>query len=93
MFKKLKEKWQVSWWRFTFIFITFAIGGSSCAKIASIILQYFISEKDFVYWIIYVPLVTILWPICVIIVSIPLGQFNFFKNYLKKMWLKIKGVS
>ncbi|MCZ2224058.1 MAG: hypothetical protein LC122_10550 [Chitinophagales bacterium] len=92
MFKKLKEKWNVGWWRFSLIFMTFAIGGSSCAKLSSWLLQHIFSEKDFVYWIIYVPLISILWPLCVIIISIPLGQFIFFKNYLKKMWTKIKGV-
>ncbi|MBX2932456.1 MAG: hypothetical protein KF781_10985 [Chitinophagaceae bacterium] len=91
MFKKLKEKWNVTWWRFALIFCTFAIGGSSCAKLASWLLQHIFSEKDFVYWVMYVPLVSLLWPLCVIVVSIPLGQFIFFKNYLKKMWYKIKG--
>jgi hypothetical protein len=91
MFHKLKEKWKVNWLQFTLIFCTFALGGSSCAKLASWILQLILSEKDFIYWLIYVPLVTILWPICVIIISIPLFQFAFFKNYLKKMWTRIKG--
>ncbi|HMZ45924.1 MAG TPA: hypothetical protein PLU36_03900 [Chitinophagaceae bacterium] len=91
MFHKLKEKWNVNWLQFTLIFTTFALGGSSCAKLASYILQLFLSEKDFIYWIIYLPMVTILWPICVIIISIPLFQFPFFKNYLKKMWTRIKG--
>ncbi len=92
MFNKLKKKWNVSWIKFTLIFCTFALGGSSCAKLGSWLLQHIFSEKDFVYWIIYVPLISILWPLCVIIISIPLGQFIFFKNYLKKMWNKIKGV-
>ena len=90
MFTKLKNKWKVNWLQFTLIFLTFALGGSSCAKLASWLLQFLLSEKDFVYWIIYVPLVTILWPICVIIISIPLGQFAFFKNYLQKIWGRIK---
>jgi hypothetical protein len=34
---------------------------------------------------------TILWPMAVIVVSIPLGQFAFFKNYLKKVWARISG--
>ncbi|MCU0323308.1 MAG: hypothetical protein MUE72_12885 [Chitinophagaceae bacterium] len=91
MFGKLKEKWKVGWLQFTLIFCTFALGGSGCAKLASWLLSFVLAEKSWVYWIIYVPLVTLLWPFCVLIISIPLGQFKFFSNYLKRMWGKIKG--
>lgn len=91
MFQKLKNKWKVSWLEFVLIFITFAIGGSACARIGNWLLNFFLSEKNVLYWIIYVPLITLLWPICVIIISVPLGQFSFFKNYLQRIWQKIKG--
>ena len=91
MFGKLKEKWKVGWLQFILIFCTFALGGSSCAKLASWLLSFVLTEKSWVYWIIYLPLVTLLWPICVLVISIPLGQFKFFSNYLKRMWSKIKG--
>lgn len=91
MFVKLKQKWQVGWLQFVLIFCTFALGGSSCAKLSSWLLSYMLTEKSVLYWIIYVPLVTLLWPICVLLISIPLGQFKFFSNYLKRMWSKIKG--
>ncbi|MCO6463660.1 MAG: hypothetical protein J5I52_05875 [Saprospiraceae bacterium] len=89
MFEKLRSKWKVGWLQFWLIFTTFAIGGSLCAKISAMLLQLFLSEKDFIYWLIYVPLVTLLWPLTVLVVSIPFGQFRFFVNYLKKMALKI----
>jgi len=38
-------------------------------------------------------MVTIIWPICVLTVSIPMGQFPFFKKYLAKMWKRISGGS
>lgn len=85
MFEKLKKKWDVNWLQFTLIFITFALGGSLCAKIGNLILTSVISEKNLIYWIIYVPLLTILWPACVLLISIPFGQFKFFKKYLAKM--------
>lgn len=91
MFVKLKEKWKVSWFQFALIFITFALGGSSCAKVGNWLLNFIITEKSLLYWTIYVPLVTLLWPICVLIISIPLGQFSFFKNYIKRIITKIKG--
>jgi hypothetical protein len=91
MFGKLKQKWKVNWLQFTLIFCTFALGGSGCAKLGSWLLSFILTEKSVVYWIIYVPLITLLWPICVLLISIPLGQFKFFSNYLKRIWVKIKG--
>jgi hypothetical protein len=91
MFQKLKNKWKVNWLQFVLIFCTFAIGGSACARVGSWLLGLLLSEKNVLYWVIYVPLITLLWPLCVIIISIPLGQFSFFKNYLQRMWQKIKG--
>ncbi|MBK7634899.1 MAG: DUF6787 family protein [Saprospiraceae bacterium] len=85
MFKRLKEKWKVSWWQFLLIFTTFALGGSLCARLGSQILHYALDEESVWYWILYVPLVTILWPMCVILISIPFGQFRFFTNYLRNM--------
>ncbi len=85
MFKKLKEKWGVSWLRFALIFTTFALGGSLCAKVGSMILGTLFAEKDVLYWIVYIPAMTIVWPFCVLLVSVPLGQYSFFINYLKKM--------
>ena len=89
LFGKLKDKWNVGWFQFILIFTTFALGGSLCAKAGSYLLSFVLTDKSIFYWIIYVPLVTILWPICVLIVSIPFGQFTFFTNYLRKMAIKM----
>jgi len=91
MFQQLRKKWNVSWWQFTLIFTTFALGGSLCARGGSWILGVVIPEKNWLYWIFYVPLITMLWPICVLVISIPLGQFRFFIDYLSRIWKKIKG--
>ncbi|MBS1627621.1 MAG: hypothetical protein JSR09_04460 [Bacteroidetes bacterium] len=90
MFKRLKEKWNVSWLQFTLIFCTYALGGSSCARLGTYLLSLLNLDKSLVYYIIYIPLITLLWPICVILISIPLGQFFFFKNYLTRIWKKLK---
>ncbi len=89
MFARLKQKWKVNWFQFALIFTTFALGGSLCARAGSWLLQLILDEKNWVYWVLYVPLITILWPMCVLLVSIPLGQFKFFINYLKKMAVKM----
>ena len=89
MFKKLKEKWKVDWLQFILIFITFALGGSLCAKVGSYLLGLVMTEKNVLYWIIYIPFLSVLWPACVLLVSIPFGQFKFFINYLKSMGKKL----
>jgi hypothetical protein len=91
MFTRLKNKWKVGWWQFALIFTTFALGGSLCARAGSTFLGFLLTEKNWIYWILYIPLITILWPACVLLISIPLGQFSFFKNYLGRIWEKIKG--
>lgn len=91
MFTKLKNKWKVNWWQFALIFTTFALGGSLCARAGNWLLSFAVSEKNVLYWILYIPLITLLWPLCVLLISIPLGQFYFFSNYLKRIWGKISG--
>ena len=86
MFIRLKEKWKVSWFQFALIFSTFAIGGSSCSYVAKKLLSYSSIERGTEYVLIYIVLVTLLWPVCVLIVSIPFGQFPFFKQYLTRIW-------
>jgi hypothetical protein len=91
MFGRLRKKWNVNWWQFTLIFTTFALGGSLCARAGNLILESFIPAKTTLYWILYIPLISLLWPVCVLLISIPLGQFRFFSNYLGRIWKKIRG--
>jgi formyltetrahydrofolate-dependent phosphoribosylglycinamide formyltransferase len=93
MFKKLQQKWGVNGLNMALIITTFALGGSACARIAGQVLKLGSLEKNTIWWILYILLVTILWPICVIIISFPLGQFKFFKNYLFRIWSKMSGKS
>ncbi len=48
-------------------------------------------EKNAAYWLIYPLLLTILWPISVILVSFLTGQFRFFKGYLGRIWGRLTG--
>ena len=91
MFRRLKEKWGLSWPRFMLVFSTFAIGGSLCGYAGKRLMGLTSIEKGILYYIIYILLVTIIWPLCVLTVSIPMGQFPFFRNYLIKMWRRIGG--
>lgn len=89
MFKKLQQKWKVSGWQVIVILFTFAIGGSLTGYLGRKIMG-LIGENDGWFFLpIYIIVITILWPIMVLLISIPLGQFNFFKKYLKRIIQKL----
>ena len=85
MFNRLQEKWQVSGWRLLVILMVFAIGGSLTGYVGKELMSWLGIQKSIVYIIIYVIVVTIIWPIMVTLVSIPFGQFFFFKKYIAKL--------
>ena len=91
MFEKLKQRWKVNGLNLVLIIATFALGGSLCGYAGRKFLMFAGVEKGAFWIILYVLLITLLWPICVLLISIPLGQFVFFKNYLIKVWKKISG--
>lgn len=91
MFRRLKEKWGLNWPRFILVFTTFALGGSLCGYTGKRLMGLSSIEKGVFYYLIYVLLLTIIWPACVLVVSIPMGQFPFFRNYLAKMWRRVNG--
>jgi hypothetical protein len=43
--------------------------------------------------VLYIVFITLLWPLCVLLISIPLGQFSFFKKYVGKLLNKLRGTS
>ncbi len=91
MLKKLQEKWKVGIGRLILIIITFALGGSVCGRLSSFLVKKVIGESvNIMYILLWIILATLLWPICVIIISIPLGQFAFFKNYVRKVFERVR---
>jgi formyltetrahydrofolate-dependent phosphoribosylglycinamide formyltransferase len=85
MLKKLREHWGVNGLNLLLIICTFALGGSLCGYIGRKLLALTSLEKGILWIVLYIVLITILWPITVLLVSIPLGQFSFFKKYIKKV--------
>jgi hypothetical protein len=85
MFEGLQKKWKVSGGQLLLILCTFAIGGSATGFVAKKIMNALSIGQDWLWAVIYILLVTIIWPLAVIIISIPFGQFRFFKNYIKKI--------
>jgi len=93
MFDKLKARWKVNGLNLVLIIATFALGGSLCGYLGRKILLLTNIEKGALWLVLYIIIITLLWPLCVLLISIPFGQFIFFKKYLQKIWGKMSGRS
>ena len=92
MLKKLKARWKVNSINLVLIITTFAMGGSLCGYLGRTILALSNLENyKLVWFVFYIIIVTLLWPLSVLAISIPLGQFAFFKRYILKVWQKLSG--
>jgi hypothetical protein len=89
MFEKLKQKWKVGPLQLLLILVTFALGGSACGYVGKLIMKLTAIENRALWVILYIVLITVLWPLCVLIISFPMGQFGFFKNYVAKIARKL----
>ncbi|TBR18393.1 MAG: diacylglyceryl transferase [Chitinophagaceae bacterium] len=85
MFDKLKQKWKVGSFQLTLILITFAIGGSCTGWAAKALMNQLSISQDWLWGAVYCILLTLIWPMMVILVSFPLGQFRFFTNYTRRL--------
>ncbi|WP_462254205.1 phosphoribosylglycinamide formyltransferase [Ferruginibacter sp.] len=85
MFEKLKQHWKVNGLSLILIITTFALGGSLCGYAGRKLMALTNIDKGALWVVLYILLVTLLWPLSVLLVSIPLGQFNFFKKYIGKI--------
>jgi formyltetrahydrofolate-dependent phosphoribosylglycinamide formyltransferase len=85
MFEKLKQHWKVNGLNLILIITTFALGGSLCGYAGRKLMALTTIDKGALWVVLYILLVTVLWPFSVLLVSIPLGQFNFFKKYIGKI--------
>lgn len=85
MFGKLQKKWNVGGTQLFLVLCVFAIGGSATGYIGKIIMNWFSIDKGWLWTLVYIIVVTLIWPLNVILVSIPFGQFSFFARYLGRM--------
>lgn len=84
--QKLKERWKLnSMWQLLLVICTFAIGGTACGIIGKQIMHLIGPDHKGLWVLMYILLITVLWPLCVLVTSIPLGQFNFFRHYLQRI--------
>jgi hypothetical protein len=89
MLKRLQKKWKVNAGQLVLILCTFAIGGSLTGWAGKKIMNALSIGQDWVWAIVYILLITIIWPLAVIIVSIPFGQYPFFIKYIRKIGVKM----
>ena len=93
MFERLQKKWKVNGLQLLLILCTFAIGGSLTGYAGRRLMNLFNIDQNWLWIIVYILLVTLLWPMAVLLVSIPFGQFRFFTGYLKKMGRRMRIIS
>lgn len=91
MVEKLKKHWKVNGVNLMLILVTFACAGSLCGFAARKLLFLTNIDKGFIWILLYLLAVTFLWPFSILMVSIPFGQFAFFKQYLKKIQQRMSG--
>ncbi|MFT4022334.1 MAG: phosphoribosylglycinamide formyltransferase [Flavihumibacter sp.] len=91
MFQNLKTKWGVGPVRFFLIICVFAIGGSLAGFAARKLLAITDIGQPAAWVIVYIISVTLCWPVMVLLVSLPFGQYGFFSRYLARLGKKIVG--
>jgi len=91
MFSKLQQRWKVNGVQLFLILCTFALGGSLCGYLARKLLISTGVEKNGLWVLLYIVVMTLIWPLCVLLVSVPFGQYPFFKKYLTKIWTRMTG--
>jgi formyltetrahydrofolate-dependent phosphoribosylglycinamide formyltransferase len=89
MFARLQQKWKVGPLQIVLIITCFALGGSLTGYAAKKIMDVLSVEKDWPWAIIYILLVTLIWPMAVLFVSFFFGQFKFFRGYVSRLGQKL----
>ena len=93
MFQRLQQKWNVEGLQLILILCTFAIGGSLTGFTGKKIMNLFFIDQRWLWLVIYIIIVTVIWPFAVLLVSVPFGQYRFFTKYLQKMGKKMGIIS
>ena len=89
LLKILKKKWGIkSNLHLLIIFLVFGITGTTAAWVSNPILEFVGLKKDnisdWTYWIARIIIIFPLYQILLFIIGSLFGQFEFFKNFIKK---------
>ena len=85
MFQRLQQKWRVNGLQVLLILCTFAIGGSLTGFAAKKLMNLLSVEQRWLWVVIYIVIITIIWPFAVLVVSLFFGQYRFFLKYIRKI--------
>jgi formyltetrahydrofolate-dependent phosphoribosylglycinamide formyltransferase len=89
MLKQLQQKWKVNSLQLAIVLTTFALGGSLTGYIGRKLMNLFSINSAWLWVTTYIIIIVILWPLMVLMVSIPFGQFRFFLNYIRKIGIRM----
>ena len=89
MFQRLQQKWRVNGLQLVLILCTFAIGGSLTGFAGKKLMNLLSIEARWLWVIIYILVITIIWPFAVLLVSVFFGQYRFFIKYMRKIGRRI----
>ena len=87
--KKLKERWNVETnGQLFIIFLVFAITGSSAAKLAAPVTDFFDIKKEmgwYIYWPFRILIIFPIYQVLLVFFGWVFGEFSFFWTFVKKM--------
>ena len=91
LLNKIKIKWKIkSNFQLLIIFLVFGVTGSTAAWISKPILDFTgitqATISSWVYWPIRIIIIFPLYQTLLLIFGAIFGQYNFFKNFVKKMF-------
>lgn len=90
MFEKLQTKWKVNGTQLFLVLCVFALGGTATGWIGKTIMNWLSIDRGWVWTLVYIVVITVIWPITVLLVSVPFGQFSFFTRYLARIGRRMK---
>ena len=85
MFERLQKKWNVRGWKILVILIIFAVGGGITGFAGRKLMDLFEIDILILDILVYFIIITIIWPLAVLVISIPFGQFSFFRKYILRI--------
>ena len=84
-YDRLQQKWNVNGLQLALILVTFAVGGSLTGQVGKWAMDALQLGEVWYWGLLYLLIITALWPMMVLLVSLPMGQFRFFLNYINKL--------
>ena len=91
LINNLKNKWGIkSNLQLITIFLVFGITGSVSVLISGPVLDLINLEEvinlDWIYWLLRIVIIFPVYQILLLVIGALFGEFNFFKNFIKKMF-------